>query len=134
MSRTQIRVIRPSHGWSFTDLNEIWEYRDLLYFFIWRDIKVRHKQITLGALWAVVQPFFTMVVFTVIFGNLAKIPSEGVPYPVFVYCTQPITSFSYPFRGSQDVDKSVIQLVKDIGFEVACANVPGIVTRRTDPF
>ena len=79
-------TIKPSRGWSFPDFREIWEYRELLYFFTWRDIKVRYKQTVLGASWAVIQPFFTMVVFTIFFGNLVKIPSEGVPYPIFAYC------------------------------------------------
>jgi len=78
-------IIRPSRGWGFPDLREIWEYRELLYFFAWRSIKVRYKQTVIGALWALIQPFFTMVVFTVIFGILARMPSEGVPYPIFTY-------------------------------------------------
>jgi lipopolysaccharide transport system permease protein len=79
-------VIGPDTGWPSLRLREIWEYRELLYFLIWRDIKVRYKQTALGAAWAVIQPFFTMVVFSVFFGRLARIPSEGVPYPVFAYC------------------------------------------------
>jgi len=86
MSRTETTVIRPSNGWSFPDFKEIWEYRELLYFFVWRDIKIRYKQTVLGASWAVIQPFFTMVVFSIFFGKLAGIPSEGIPYPIFVYC------------------------------------------------
>ncbi|MFZ5447027.1 MAG: ABC transporter permease [Thermodesulfobacteriota bacterium] len=67
-------------------LGELWEYRDLLYFLIWRDIKVRYKQTALGAAWAILQPFLTMVVFTIFFGKLAKVPSDGIPYPIFTYC------------------------------------------------
>jgi lipopolysaccharide transport system permease protein len=78
-------IIRPRKGWAFPDLREVWEYRELVYFFAWRDVKVRYKQTVLGAGWAVIQPFFTMIVFTIFFGNLAKIPSEGVPYPIFSY-------------------------------------------------
>jgi len=78
-------IIRPSHGLSFPDFTELWEHRELIYFFAWRDIKVRYKQTVLGAAWAVIQPFFTMVVFTIFFGTLARIPSEGVPYPIFAY-------------------------------------------------
>jgi len=65
---------------------ELWEYRELLYFLTWRDIKVRYKQTALGAAWAIIQPFFMMVVFSLFFGRLGKIPSDGVPYPIFVYC------------------------------------------------
>src|SRR6185503_20322865 len=67
-------------------LKELWEYRELLYFFVWRDIKVRYKQTVLGAAWAIIQPFFLMVVFSLFFGRLAGVPSDGIPYPVFVYC------------------------------------------------
>jgi lipopolysaccharide transport system permease protein len=66
-------------------LGELWEYRELLYFLTWRDIKVRHKQTVLGAAWAIIQPFFTMVVFSLFFGRLAGIPSDGIPYPLFAY-------------------------------------------------
>jgi len=77
--------IRPSRGWVALRVAELWEYRELFYFLMWRDIKVRYKQTFLGALWAVLQPFFTMVVFSLFFGRLAKMPSDGVPYPIFAY-------------------------------------------------
>jgi len=77
-------VIRPSRGLAL-DLRELWQYRELLYILIWRDIKVRYKQTAIGAAWAVIQPFFAMVVFSLFFGQLAKIPSEGLPYPIFTY-------------------------------------------------
>jgi len=77
--------IQPSRGWVSLKLGEIWEYRELLYFLTWRDIKVRYKQTALGAAWAIIQPFFTMVVFSLFFGRLAKMPSDGVPYPIFSF-------------------------------------------------
>jgi lipopolysaccharide transport system permease protein len=77
--------IEPSRGWVSLKLRELWEYRELLYFLIWRDVKVRYKQSVLGAAWAIIQPFFTMVVFSLFFGKLAKIPSDGIPYPIFSY-------------------------------------------------
>ena len=77
--------ISPSRGWWDLNLREIWEYRELLYFFVWRDIKVKYKQTAIGVGWAIIQPFFTMLVFTLFFGRLAKIPSGGIPYPVFYY-------------------------------------------------
>jgi lipopolysaccharide transport system permease protein len=77
--------IKPSNGWVSLNLRELWEYRELLYFLSWRDVKVRYKQTALGAAWAIIQPFFTMVVFSLFFGQLAKIPSDGVPYPIFSY-------------------------------------------------
>jgi len=79
-------VIRPSRGWVPLKLKEFWEYRELLYFLIWRDIKVRYKQTALGAAWAIIQPLFTMIVFSIVFGRLAQIPSDGVPYPIFAFC------------------------------------------------
>lgn len=79
----------------FDGLKEFWQYRELFYFFIWRDIKVKYKQTVLGALWAIIQPFFSMIVFTIFFGKFAKMPSEGVPYPVFSYAALvPWTYFS----------------------------------------
>lgn len=80
-----VTVIQPSRGWSALNLRDLWRYRELLYFLTWRDIKVRYKQTVLGAAWAVIQPFFTMVVFSIFFGGLAKVPSDGVPYPIFSY-------------------------------------------------
>lgn len=79
-----VTLIRPPRGIQL-NLRELWEYRELLYFLIWRDIKVRYKQTFLGATWAVLQPFLTMVVFSIFFGKLAKVPSEGIPYPIFAY-------------------------------------------------
>src|SRR5437867_744386 len=77
--------IEASRGWVSLKLNELWEYRELLYFLTWRDIKIRYKQTALGAAWAIIQPFFTMVVFSLFFGKLAKVPSDGIPYPIFSY-------------------------------------------------
>jgi lipopolysaccharide transport system permease protein len=77
--------IDPTTGLRDLNLGELWEYRELLYFFVWRNIKVRYKQTIIGPAWAIIQPFFTMVVFTLFFGKLAKMPSEGLPYPLFYY-------------------------------------------------
>ncbi len=77
--------IEPTIGWASLNLKELWEFRELLYFFTWRDIKVRYKQTVLGASWAILQPFFAMVIFSVIFGKMAKMPSDGIPYPIFSY-------------------------------------------------
>jgi len=77
--------IAPSKGWVSLRLHELWEYRELLYFLIWRDIKVRYKQTALGASWAIIQPVFTMLVFSLFFGHLGKIPSDGIPYPIFSF-------------------------------------------------
>ena len=77
--------IRPPSGWTSLNHRELWNYRELLYFQVWRDIKVRYRQTALGATWAIVQPFLTMAVFSVFFGALVGVPSDGVPYPVFAY-------------------------------------------------
>ncbi len=83
--RTPRLRIAPSRGWVSLKLGELWDYRELLYFLIWRDIKVRYKQTALGATWAITQPFMTMVVFSLFFGHLAKMPSDGLPYPIFTF-------------------------------------------------
>jgi lipopolysaccharide transport system permease protein len=79
-----LRITPPSRWWELP-LGELWDYRELLYFFVWRDIKVRYKQTAIGAAWAVLQPFLTMLVFSLFFGRLARIPSQGLPYPIFYY-------------------------------------------------
>lgn len=78
-------VVEPISGLFHLDLQAVWHYRELLYFLIWRDVKVRYKQTTIGAAWAILQPLMTMVVLTLIFGNFAKIPSDGLPYPIFAF-------------------------------------------------
>lgn len=77
--------IAPPRGWFELDLEEVWRYRELLYFFVWRDLKVRYKQAAIGFAWAVLQPLTTMLIFTLFFGRLAKMPSDGSPYPIFYY-------------------------------------------------
>lgn len=83
---TRTLVIRPGRGWVAVHLRDLWDYRELALFLTWRDISVRYKQTVLGALWAIIQPFMTMLVFSVFFGRLGKIPSDGVPYPIFAFC------------------------------------------------
>lgn len=82
---TPVVLIKPSRGWVLPEIRDIWTYRELLYFLVWRDLKVRYKQTVLGVLWAIIKPFSMMVIFSIFFGKLAKIPSEGIPYPVFTY-------------------------------------------------
>jgi lipopolysaccharide transport system permease protein len=85
MTSAPVLVLQPSKGLVQLNLGEVWAYRELLYFLIWRDVKVRYKQTALGAAWAILQPVMTMVVFSVFFGKLAKMPSDGIPYPVFAF-------------------------------------------------
>src|ERR1700688_1149671 len=87
--RTEPRAtfeIAPPRGWFHLNLRELWSYRELLYFLVWRDLKVRYKQTFLGAAWGIFPPLSSMLVFSLFFGKLAKIPSDGIPYPIFVYC------------------------------------------------
>jgi lipopolysaccharide transport system permease protein len=89
-------VIRPARGWAPLNLPDLWRYRELIFFLTWRDITVRYKQTILGAGWAIIQPFFTMLVFSVFFGRLGNIPSDGLPYPIFTFCALlPWQLFSY---------------------------------------
>jgi homopolymeric O-antigen transport system permease protein len=83
--RKPVLRITPPSGWWEVPLRELWNYRELLYFIVWRDIKIRYKQTVIGAAWAVLQPLLTMMIFSLVFGKLAHIPSEGLPYPVFYY-------------------------------------------------
>ncbi len=78
-------VIRPRSGWAFINVGELWRYRELLFFLTWRDVKIRYKQSLLGITWAVIQPTLYMVVFTIIFGKMAKVPTDGIPYPLFSF-------------------------------------------------
>ncbi|MEZ4863294.1 MAG: ABC transporter permease [Caldilineaceae bacterium] len=84
-SAPAVTILRPTPGWVALDLRELWVYHELLFFLTWRDIKVRYKQTVLGAAWAIIQPFFSMVIFSLFFGRLAGIPSDGLPYPIFAY-------------------------------------------------
>ena len=86
LDQPQVLIIDSRQGALTQQLRDLWAYRELLYFLAWRDFKVRYKQTALGAAWAIIQPFFTMVVFAIFFGYLGKIPSDGLPYPVFAYC------------------------------------------------
>jgi len=109
--------IEPPRGWISLGLRDLWEYRELAYFLVWRDIKVRYKQTALGAAWAVIQPFFTMVVFSLFFGRLAKIPSDGIPYPVFSYAgLLPWTFFSNALTQSSDSLVSSANLIRKVFF------------------
>ncbi len=115
-ARPRLRI-QPSRGWVSLKLRELWEYRELLYFLTWRDIKVRYKQTVLGAAWAVLQPFMTMVVFSLFFGSLAAIPSDGVPYPVFSYAALvPWTFFATGLSMSSNSLVGSSNLIKKVYF------------------
>ncbi|MCC6189493.1 MAG: ABC transporter permease [Anaerolineales bacterium] len=109
--------IRPSRGWVSLNLREVWEYRELLYFLIWRDVKVHYKQTALGAAWAILQPFMTMVVFSLFFGRLAGVPSDEIPYPIFSYAALvPWTFFSHGLMQASVGMVTHANLIKKIYF------------------
>src|SRR5216684_2589659 len=98
-----VLILRPSSGFLRLNLRDLWEYRELFYFLVWRDVKVRYKQTALGAAWAIIQPVFTVVVFSLFFGRLAKVPSDGIPYPLFSFTALvPWTFFSYGLNQSSN--------------------------------
>jgi lipopolysaccharide transport system permease protein len=98
--RPVFRITPPAHWWAIR-LGDLWSYRELLYFFVWRDVKIRYKQTAIGAAWAVLQPFLTMLVFSLFFGRLAHIPSQGLPYPIFYYgALLPWTYFATVLQGA----------------------------------
>jgi lipopolysaccharide transport system permease protein len=113
----RVTIIEASNGWVSLKLKELWEYRELLYFLTWRDIKVRYKQTVLGATWAIIQPFFTMIVFSLFFGNLAKIPSDGIPYPIFSYAA--LVPWTFFANGLSQASNSLVgsaNLIKKVYF------------------
>jgi lipopolysaccharide transport system permease protein len=125
-------VIEPSRGWEGLALRDLWRYRELLYFLTWRDVKVRYKQTLLGAAWAILQPVLTMVIFSIIFGQLAKLPSEGVPYPIFTYTALlPWQLFAFALANSSNSLVGSQNLVSKVYFPrlvIPIASVlPGLV-------
>lgn len=125
--------IEPSRGWVSLKLRELWEYRELLYFLTWRDVKVRYKQTVLGAAWAIIQPFFTMVVFSLFFGNLAKIPSDGIPYPIFSYAALvPWTFFANGMSQSSNSLVGAANLIKKIYFPRLVIPISAVVSGVVD--
>jgi len=125
--------IEPSRGWVSLKLRELWEYRELLYFLIWRDVKVRYKQTVLGAAWAIIQPLMTMVVFSLFFGNLAKIPSDGIPYPIFSYAALvPWTFFANGMGQSSNSLVGAANLIKKIYFPRLVIPISSVISGVVD--
>jgi len=113
----QVIRIERSRGWVALQLKELWAYRELLYFLIWRDVKVRYKQTALGVSWAIIQPVFTMIVFSLFFGRLAKMPSDGIPYPLFSYAALvPWTFFSHGLTLASNSLVGSANLIKKVYF------------------
>jgi homopolymeric O-antigen transport system permease protein len=110
-------IIKPSSGWVPVRPRDLWEYRELLYFLIWRDVKIRYKQTVLGVLWAIIQPLLTMLVFSVFFGRLAQMPSDGIPYPIFAFSALvPWTLFAYGINQASNSVVGGAHLIKKVYF------------------
>jgi len=125
--------IRPSQGWISLNLRDLWEYRELLYFLTWRDIKVRYKQTVLGAAWAIIQPFFTMVVFSLFFGKLAKMPSDDIPYPIFSYTALvPWTFFANGLSQSSTSLVASANLIKKVYFPRLVVPISAVISGGVD--
>jgi lipopolysaccharide transport system permease protein len=132
-SQVPVIDIHPSHGWIPVNLRDLWIYRELLYFFTWREIKVRYKQTILGFAWAIIQPVFMMVIFTLFFGNLAKIPSEGIPYPLFNYAALlPWTLFAEGLTRSSNTLVQDANLVRKIYFPRLVMPLSGVISPIVD--
>ncbi len=113
----QVLILEPSKGFFRLKLGDLWEYRELLYFLVWRDVKVRYKQTVLGAAWAILQPLMTMVVFSIFFGRFAKMPSDGIPYPVFAFAALlPWQLFAYALSESSNSLVSNQNLITKVYF------------------
>lgn len=109
--------IQPSKGWTSIKLMEIWDYRELLTIFVWRDLKVRYRQTVIGILWAILQPFLTMVIFSIFFGRLAGVPSDGIPYPIFSYAALvPWTFFANSITQASNSLVNHADMIKKIYF------------------
>src|SRR4249919_1855169 len=128
-----IRIEAPRGAWASLKLREFWKYRGLAYYLVWRDIKVRYKQTVLGGVWAVIQPLFTMVVFTIIFGRIANIPSDGLPYPLFSFSG--LVPFQFFQNGMLNASESLISnsnLIRKVYFPRLIAPVAAVLVGLPD--
>jgi lipopolysaccharide transport system permease protein len=125
--------IKPSSGWVSLRLRELWEYRELLYFLIWRDVKVRYKQTALGAAWAIIQPFLTMVVFSLFFGKLGKMASDGIPYPIFSFAA--LVPWTFFANGLTQASTSLVgsaNLIKKVYFPRLAVPIAAVLSGIVD--
>jgi lipopolysaccharide transport system permease protein len=125
--------IQEARAWPALKLNELWDFRELIYFLIWRDIKVRYKQTVLGASWAIIQPLFTMLLFSLFFGRLAKVPSDGIPYPLFSFCG--LVPWSYFSNALTQASNSLVgnsSLIKKVYFPRLAIPVGKVLSALVD--
>jgi lipopolysaccharide transport system permease protein len=135
MEPKPVITLEPSRDLVSLSLRDLWEYRELLYFLTWRDIKVRYKQTLLGAAWAIIQPFFTMVVFSLFFGKLAGVPSDGIPYPLFSFAALvPWTFFAYSLNQSANSLVGNANLIQKVYFPRLVIPVSSVLSGGVDFF
>ena len=128
-----VTIIKPTAGWASLRLQDIWEYRELLYFLAWREVKVRYKQTVIGAAWAVIQPLFTMLIFSLFFGRLGKMPSDGVPYPLFCLAALvPWTFFSNGLVQSANSLVSSVNLITKVYFPRLAIPISAVLSGTLD--
>ncbi len=128
-------IIKPKKTFSLEDFKEIWRYRELLYFFTWKDFKVRYKQTAIGILWALFQPFIIMVVFSIFFGRFAKMPSDGIPYPIFVYAG--LLFWQFFSSALTETSNSLVgnaNIITKVYFPRLILPISGVITRFVDFF
>lgn len=133
ISNVSLTVIRPKKGWQTLNLKELINCRELLFFLAWRDIKVRYKQTVLGVAWAIIQPFFTMVIFSLFFGRLAKMPSEGIPYPIFSYAA--LVPWTFFANGLNQASNSLVgsaNLIKKVYFPRLAIPIASVLSGVVD--
>jgi len=125
--------LKPTSGWRTVNFQELWQFRELLYFLSWRDVKVRYKQTALGAAWAILQPLLTMLVFSVFFGKLAKMPSDGIPYPIFAYAA--LVPWTFFANGITQSSNSLVQsanLLKKVYFPRLIVPISSVLSGVVD--
>ncbi|CAN5822730.1 ABC transporter permease [soil metagenome] len=133
LTKPPVIVLQPSRGWLSLNLAELWRYRELLYILSWRDVKVRYKQTVIGAAWAIIQPFFSMVVFSLFFGRLSKIPSDQIPYPLFSYAALvPWTFFANGLSESANSLVGNANLLKKIYFPRLIIPISAVISGVID--
>jgi lipopolysaccharide transport system permease protein len=129
----QVVRIQANKGWVSLKLGELWDYRELFYFLVWRDVKVRYKQTVLGTAWAIIQPLFTVLIFSLFFGRLAKVPSDGIPYPLFsITALVPWTFFSYGLNQSSNSLVGSANLITKVYFPRLAVPIASVVAGTVD--
>lgn len=133
LGQVPVLRIKPSSGWVSLRLRDLWEYRELLYFLVWRDIKLRYKQTALGATWAIIQPFLTMVVFSLFFGKLGKMSSDGIPYPIFSFAA--LVPWTFFANGLNQASNSLVgssNLIKKVYFPRLAVPIATVLSSAVD--